>query len=155
MAIAVLQLSLMPTYSEGFVRLLTGIILAQFAVIAVLLGGLSNEYLSNAYYQVWVAKNMPLLGFLLHGEIDALFIGVAIGGTILLVQRRVDGAKTESSTVADRVKPLPPTYPTFPPVQTPTVQDQPVPNHTPFSQKKNPRQERPEDISAELEKQDQ
>ncbi len=144
----------MPSYRESFVRLLYAIIVAQFAVIAILLGGLSSEYLSNTYYQAWVAQNAPLLGFLLHGEVDALFIGIALGGTILLVQRRMGGAKTESLAGPASVKPSPSTYIPVQPLQSQTVQDPPVPNHSTLSRKKDPPQERPEDILAELEKED-
>ncbi len=144
----------MPSYRESFVRLLYAIILAQFTVIAILLAGLSSEYLSNAYYQAWVAKNAPLLGFLLHGEVDALFIGVALGGTILLVQRRMGGAKTEPLARSSSVKLSPSPYIPVQPLQNQTVQDPPVPDHAPLSRKKDPPPERPEDILAELEKQD-
>jgi len=144
----------MPSYRENFVRLLYTIILAQFAVIAILLGGLSNDYLSNAYQQAWVAKNAPLLAFLLHGEIDALFIGVALGGTILLIQRRMGGGKTEQAIGPTSIKPSAPTYIPAPPVQAQTLQDPLVPNSAPQSRKKDPTQEKPEDILAEIERHD-
>src|SRR3989442_13201478 len=77
----------MQGYREEFVRLLYGIILAQFIVIAILLGGFSSEYLSNVYFRAWVDNNFPQMSLLLTGQFDALFIGIALGGTILLIQR--------------------------------------------------------------------
>lgn len=87
----------MPSYKEGFVRLLYAIIVVEFVVITVLLFGFSNEYLSNAYMRTWINANLPVLGILLHGEVDALFIGVAIGAMVILVQRRVREAKSHES----------------------------------------------------------
>lgn len=72
---------------ESFVQLLYAIILLQFGVIAVLLGGFSSEYLSNVYFNMWVNSTYPWLGPLLGGQIDALLVGVAVGATFLLVQR--------------------------------------------------------------------
>src|SRR5438094_10601359 len=77
----------MPEYREGFVRLLYGIIVGQFVVIAILLGGFSSEYLSNVYFRIWVGNNFPQLGLLLTGQVDALIIGMALGGTLLLIHR--------------------------------------------------------------------
>ena len=87
----------MPGYPERFVKLLYGIILAQFIVIATLLAGFSNEYLSNVYFRIWVDNNFPQISMLLTGQIDALLIGMALGGTILLIQR----VKNEAS-IAER-----------------------------------------------------
>jgi len=67
----------------------------EFVVITILLFGFSNEYLSNAYMRTWISANLPLLGILLHGEVDALFIGVALGAMVLLIQRRVQAAKSQ------------------------------------------------------------
>ena len=72
---------------EGFVQLLYAIILLQFGVIAVLLGGFSSEYQSNVYFRMWVSTNYPWLGPMLGGQIDALLVGLAAGATFLLVQR--------------------------------------------------------------------
>jgi hypothetical protein len=77
----------MSDYREEFVRVLYGIILAQFIVITILLGGFTSEYLSNVYFRIWVETNFPQLGLLLTGQFDALIIGMALGGTILLIQR--------------------------------------------------------------------
>src|SRR5947208_987056 len=77
----------MAGYPERFVKLLYGIIMAQFIVIATLLAGFSNEYLSNIYFRIWVDSNFPQLGLLLTGQVDALLIGMALGGTIRLIQR--------------------------------------------------------------------
>ena len=91
----------MPGYPERFVKLLYGIILAQFIVIAILLAGFSSEYLSNVYFRIWVDSNFPQLGLLLTGQVDALLIGMALGGTILLIQR----VKNEAS-IAERTATL-------------------------------------------------
>jgi hypothetical protein len=88
----------LPSYKESFVRLLYTIIVLEFAVITILLFGFSNEYLNNAYQQTWIRANLPLLGLLLHGEVDALFIGAAIGAMVLLIQRRVQVAKSQEDT---------------------------------------------------------
>src|SRR2546430_5215764 len=77
----------MPGYPERFVKLLYGVILAQFIVIAILLSGFSAEHLSNISFRIWVDSNFPQLGLLLTGQVDALLIGMALGGTILLTQR--------------------------------------------------------------------
>ena len=144
----------MAGYRENFVRFLYAIILVQFAVIAILLGGLSSEYLSNAYFQAWIADNAPLLGFLLHGEVDALLIGIAMGGTVLLVRRRMGTKEDQLADGPVPVNPTPPSYVPIRPVQTQTVQDQQVPNRGRPFKKKDPSRERPEDILAELEKQE-
>lgn len=90
----------LPDYKEEFVRLLYAIIVGEFVVITILLFGFSNEYLSNAYMQTWIGANLPFLGILLHGEVDALFIGVAIGAIVILVQRRVRKAKSQENIPA-------------------------------------------------------
>ena len=72
---------------EGFVHLLYAIILLQFGVIAVLLGGFSSEYLSNVYFRMWINSTYPWLGPLLGGQMDALLVGVTAGATLLLVER--------------------------------------------------------------------
>ncbi len=144
----------MARYRESFVRLLYAIILVQFAVIAILLGGLSSEYLSNTYFQAWIAGNAPLLGFLLHGEVDALLIGITLGGTILLVRRRIGTTQDQVADGPARANPTASSYVPLPPGQTQTVQDQQVPNRPRPFKKKEPPRERPEDILAELEKQE-
>lgn len=60
-------------------------ILVQFVVIAILVGALSNEYLSNDYYRAWINSNYAWLGFLLQGQADALLVGIAFGATALLI----------------------------------------------------------------------
>jgi len=77
----------MPAYRDGFVHLLYAIILVQFVAVAVLLGGFTNEYLQNVYFRAWVESSYPWLGSLLQGQVDALLIGMALGATVLLIQR--------------------------------------------------------------------
>ncbi len=139
---------------ENFLRFLYTIILVQFAVIAILLGGLSTEYLSNTNMQAWIATNAPLLGFLLHGEVDALLIGVALGGTVLLIRRRTGPLDDELSDGPVRANPPSPNYIPLPPVQMKTIRDSQAPNQGRPLRKKDPPRERPEDILAELEKQE-
>src|SRR5437660_10246559 len=88
----------MPGHPERFVKLLYGIILAQFIVIAILLAGFSAEYLSNIYFRIWVDSNFPQLGLLLTGQVDALLIGMALVGTIMLLQRLKNGASIAEIT---------------------------------------------------------
>src|SRR2546426_11332296 len=95
----------MPGYREGFVRLLYGIILAQFMIIAVLLGGFSSEYLSNVYFRIWVDNNFPQLSMFLTGQVDALLIGMALGGTILLIQRMKNEAGIDERTTGTLGRP--------------------------------------------------
>src|SRR3989441_10539835 len=90
----------MPGYREGFVRLLYGIILAQFMVIAILLGGFSSAYLSNVYFRIWGDNNFPQLSMLLSGQVDALLIGGALGSTILLIQRMKNEASRAGETAS-------------------------------------------------------
>ena len=86
----------MTSYRDGFVHLLYAIILVQFVAIAVLLGGFTNEYVQNVYFRAWVDSSYPWLGSLLQGQVDALLIGMALGATVLLIQR----VRAES-TIAD------------------------------------------------------
>src|SRR2546422_11500412 len=95
----------MPGYPERFVKLLYGIILAQFIVIAILLAGFSAEYLSNIYFRIWVDSNFPQLGLLLTGQVDSLLIGMALGGTILLIQRVKNEARIAGRTNATLGRP--------------------------------------------------
>jgi hypothetical protein len=94
----------MPEYREGFVRLLYSMILGQFVVIAVLLGGFSSEYLSNVYFRIWVGNNFPQLGLLLTGQVDALLIGMAVGGTILLIQRMKNVGEVDQRTIVTAIQ---------------------------------------------------
>jgi hypothetical protein len=82
---------------QSSLHLLYAVILAQFVVIAILLGGLSNEYMSNDYYRAWVNSNYPWLGILLQGQLDALLVGMALGATALLIMtiRRDERAEPE------------------------------------------------------------
>ena len=75
----------MQRHRQGFVHLLYAIILAQFVLIAILLAEFSSEYLSNDFYRGWVNGNYPMIGYLLQGQLEALLIGVALGGTMLLI----------------------------------------------------------------------
>jgi hypothetical protein len=79
---------------ERFHWFLYMVILAQFIVIATLLGAFSAEYLSNAYMQSWVRQNAPGLELLLNGNLDVVFIGAAVGFTFLLIQNRREAART-------------------------------------------------------------
>jgi hypothetical protein len=77
----------MQTDREIFIHVLYAIILVQFVAIAVLLGGFSNEYLANVYYRAWVDNSYPWLGSLLQGQAVSLLVGMALGATVLLIQR--------------------------------------------------------------------
>ena len=133
----------MPGYREGFVRLLYGIVLAQFVVIAVLLGGLSTTYLSNDYFRIWVDNSFPGLGLLLTGQADTLLIGMALGGTFLLIQRMRRGARVDEK-----------------PITTPDKSSSPfstgelLPNHATHVREIETTKETPEQVLGELEKQD-
>ena len=94
----------MQGYSHSFVHLLYAIILVQFVLIAILLGGFSSEYLSNDFYRGWINNNYPLIGYLLQGQLDALLIGIALGGTMLLImalraERRIEATETSEEHV--------------------------------------------------------
>src|SRR2546428_12256925 len=95
----------MPGYPERFVKLLYGIILAQFIVIAILLAGFSAEYLSNTYFRIWVDSNFPQFGLLLTGQVDSLLIGLALGGTILPIQPVKNHARVAGRTTATLGRP--------------------------------------------------
>src|SRR5207245_8685713 len=94
-----------PAYPVRIVKLLYVVILAQFIVIAILLAGFSSEYLSNVYFRIWVDSNFPQLGLLLTGQVDALLIGMALGGTILLIQRVKNEASIAGRTTATLGRP--------------------------------------------------
>jgi hypothetical protein len=133
----------MSVYREEFVRVLYGIILAQFIVITILLGGFTSEYLSNVYFRIWVETNFPQLGLLLTGQFDALIIGMALGGTILLIQRMknqpINGQTTALATAQ--------------PSSSKETNDL-LPNHATQTKKGELVSETPEQILGELEKQD-
>jgi len=131
----------MSSYNYRFVRILYGMILAQFIVIAILLGGFSSEYFSNVYFRAWVDDNFPQMSLMLTGQFDALFIGMALGGTILLIQRtkNVPGIDQGGGT-----------SPTHSPVSTETREL--LPNHATKTEKIEVMKETPEQVLGELEK---
>jgi hypothetical protein len=133
----------MPDYREEFVKLLYSIILAQFVVIAILLGGFSSEYLYNDYFRIWVNNNFPQLGLLLTGQADALIIGMALGGMVLLVQRMKSQGGIDQKTT---------TGPPWPPSATGTSEL--LPNHATPTEKIEVAKETPEQVLGELERQD-
>ncbi len=145
----------MSGYTRSFVRLLWAIIIAQFAIIAVLLGGLSNEYLSNTYMQEWISAHVPLLSVFLHGEFDSLLIGIAIGATFLLIQRRIGETKTEPDIIP------PAQYPTATPSPTPprmaqdmTRLDDPSPDPPAPIKKTRSTKKQAKDTGSEIDKTD-
>jgi uncharacterized protein YneF (UPF0154 family) len=79
--------------------MLYAIILVQFAVIATLLGGFSTTYLSNDYFRIWVDSNFPGMSLLLTGQVVTLLVGMALGGTFLLIQQMKRGTRIEEKTV--------------------------------------------------------
>jgi hypothetical protein len=133
----------MPSYREGFVKLLYGIILAQFIVIAILLNGFTSEYLSSDYFRIWINNNFPQLGLLLTGQADALIIGMSLGGTLLLIQRM----KNQTTINQRMATPLP-----WPPSSSGTSLK--VPDHATPSERSEVAKETPEQVLGELEKQD-
>jgi hypothetical protein len=133
----------MDSYRERFARLLYGIILSQFIVIAILLGGFSNEYLSNAYFRIWLDNNFPQLGLLLTGQVDALLIGIAAGGAILLIQRMKNEAKAEQRTIVSAIQAI-----------ASMETNKPVPDHLTPTERGEVSRETPEQVLGELEKQD-
>jgi hypothetical protein len=133
----------MAGYREGFVRLLYGIILAQFVAIAVLLGGFSTTYLSNDYFRIWVDNSFPGLGLLLTGQVETLLIGMAVGGTFLLIQQMRRGAKIEEKTVTTSGK-----------SSSPFSTGELLPNHATQVSEIETAKETPEQVLGELEKQD-
>jgi hypothetical protein len=132
----------MPGYSEGFLRLVYGIILGQFIVIAILLGGFSSEYLSNVYFRIWLDKSFPQLALLLTGQFDALIIGMAVGGTFLLIQRVKNEGNNDQRTIVTAIQAIASMEATEPlPIPTPPRKSEAGP-------------ETPEQVLGELEKQD-
>jgi hypothetical protein len=132
----------MPGYREGFVRLLYGIILAQYAVIAILLGGFSSEYLSNVFFRIWLDKSFPLVGLLLTGQFDALLIGMAAGGTILLVQGMKNEARVERRTLVTAIQAIA------------SMENDQLPSSKSMSTKIDADRDTPEQVLVELEKSD-
>jgi hypothetical protein len=133
----------MAGYREGFVRLLYGIILTQFVAIAVLLGGFSTTYLSNDYFRIWVDNSFPGLGLLLSGQVETLLIGMAVGGTFLLIQQMRRGARIEEGTVTTPGK-----------SSSPFSTGELLPNHVTQVREIETAKETPEQVLGELEKQD-
>jgi len=133
----------MPEYREGFVRLLYSIILGQFVVIAILLGGFSSEYLSNVYFRIWVGNHFPQLGLLLTGQADALIIGMALGGTLLLIQRMKNDPRMDQRTAITLARPF-----------SSTETGELLPNHATRTEKGEVAKETPEQVLGELERQD-
>jgi hypothetical protein len=132
----------MPEYREGFVKLLYSIILGQFVVIAILLGGFSSEYLSNVYFRIWVGNNLPQLGLLLTGQADALIIGMALGGTLLLIQRTKNQPRMDQRMAITSAGP-----------SSPTRTSERLPNQATSTEKSEEADETPEQILGELERQ--
>jgi len=132
----------MPEYREGFVKLLYSIILGQFVVIAILLGGFSSEYLSNVYFRIWVGNNLPQLGLLLTGQADALIIGMALGGTLLLIQRTKNQPRMDQRMAITSARP-----------SSPTGTSERLPNQATSTEKSEEADETPEQILGELERQ--
>jgi hypothetical protein len=138
-----LQALVMPGNREGFLRLLYGIILAQFVVIAILLGGFSSEYLSNVYFRIWLDNNFPGVGLLLAGQFDALLIGMAIGGTILVIQRMKNEARIYQKTIVTAIQAI-----------GSMETDEPLPSLSMSPQRNEVGRETPEQVLIELEKSD-
>jgi hypothetical protein len=135
----ILQTIRMQADRDSLIHVLYAIILVQFVAIAILLGGFSNEYLANVYFRAWVNTNYPLLGSLLQGQVDALLVGMALGATVLLIQRFRAEERFRHET-----------GPTLngPPVQT-AIQD---PLEHSASTSVGSDEEMPKDILAELER---
>lgn len=133
----------MPSYREGFVRLLYAVILAQFVVIAILLGGFTSEYLSNVYFRIWLDNNFPQLGFLLTGQFDALIIGMAVGITILLIRQTKSESNVDHQTIVTAIQAI-----------ASMETDEPVRSQAIISKRSEVGRETPEQVLVELEKSD-
>lgn len=133
----------MPDYRERFVRLLYGIILAQFAVIAILLVGFTSEYLSNVYFRIWLDNNFPQVGLLLTGQFDALLIGMAVGLTILLIQQRKNEESLDNRTIVTAIQ-------TIASMET----EEPLPRRSSNTRRSEADRETSEQVLIELEKSD-
>ena len=117
-------------------------ILGQFVVIAILLGGFSSEYLSNVYFRIWIGNNLPQLGLLLTGQADALIIGIALGSTLLLIQRTKNQPRMDQRMAITSARP-----------SSPTGTSERLPNHVTSTEKSEEADETPEQILGELERQ--
>ncbi|HVH15632.1 MAG TPA: hypothetical protein VNA15_07950 [Candidatus Angelobacter sp.] len=133
----------MPVYREGFVRLVYGVILAQFTVIAFLLGGFSSEYISNVYFRIWLDNNFPHVGLLLTGQFDALLIGMSVGGSILLIQQMRNEAKVDHRTIVTAIQAIAS-------IET----DELLPIQSMTTKRSEAGRETPEQVLVELEKSD-
>jgi hypothetical protein len=91
---------------QRFHWFLYAIIVAQFIIIAILLGSFSAEYLNNQYMQAWVKQNAPSLDLFLNGNLDVMFIGAAVGLTFLLIQYRRDAGRTIGSGQLSVTQPI-------------------------------------------------
>jgi len=133
----------MLSYREGFVRLLYGIIMAQFVVIAIFLGGFSREYLSNVYFRIWLNNTFPQMGLLLTGQFDALIIGMAVGGIILLIQRMKSEARIDEKAMVTAIQAI-----------ASMETDEPLPSLSISPRRNEVGRETPEQVLIELEKSD-
>lgn len=83
-------LSMAPAKSErSMIRLLYGVVVAQFALIALLWAVLSNEYLSNVNMRLWIAGNAPIVGLLFNGGVGSVLVGLSAGWTTVYLGRMV------------------------------------------------------------------
>src|SRR3989441_3394148 len=73
-------------------------VVAEFALIEVLLFGLSSEYSSNPFMQDWFSRNAWPLGYLL-GNYIAPLLGIAIGIVGLAVQKLLKRRSMTQNTV--------------------------------------------------------
>ena len=133
----------MPDYRERFVRLLYGIILAQFGVISVLLVGFTSEYLSNVYFRMWLDGNFPQVGLLLTGQFDALLIGMAVGITILIIQQRKNEESVDHRTIVTAIQAI-----------ASMETDELLPSRSTTTQRSEADRETSEQVLIELEKSD-
>ena len=133
----------MTSYREGFVHLLYALILTQFVVIAVLLGGYSNQYVADDYFRAWVNSNYPWMGLMLQGQVDALLVGMALAATVLIIQHMRREEELRS--------PIRPVFSQGP--VSSQDSDRPSPDLN-LASIKGSKGERPGDVLAELEKSD-
>ena len=138
----ILQPSDMPAYREGFIHLLYAIILAQFVIIAILLGGFSNQYLADDYFRAWVNSNYSWLGLFLQGQVDALLVGMALAATVLIIQHMRREEELRSVIRPPLSEEL---------VSSEASQPSSIPNAASIEES---RREQPGDVLAELEKSD-
>lgn len=133
----------MPVYRERFVKLLYVIILGQFVAIAILLAGFSNEYLSNAYFRIWMDNTFPQAGLVLTGQFDALIIGMAVGITILLIQQTKNEANLDHRTIVTAIQAI-----------ASMETDELLPSQSTIKKRSKVVRETPEQVLVELEKSD-